>query len=59
VAVSANGMETEAEVLSLKGSEATMMLLDVEQNKRVQASRRMFEIVKKNDVTVRYTETYQ
>jgi len=52
VAVTATAEETDEQILSLKGSDAVMMLLDVKPNLRVQASRRMFEVLKSNDVKV-------
>lgn len=52
VAVTANALETEAEILSLKGSDAVMLLLNMPLSQRVQASRRVFEILKLNEINV-------
>lgn len=52
VAVTSTGMESEAELQSLKGSEAVMMLLDIDIKKRVHASRRVFEILQTNDIKI-------
>ena len=53
VAVTATAEESEEVLLSLKGSPAVMLLLDVKPNLRVQASRRVFEVLKSNDINVR------
>jgi hypothetical protein len=53
VAVTATAKESEEVLLSLKGSPAVMLLLDVKPNLRVQASRRVFEVLKSNDINVR------
>jgi hypothetical protein len=52
VAVTATAEESEEVLLSLKGSPAVMLLLDVKPNLRVQASRRVFEVLKSNDINV-------
>mmetsp|Transcript_28850 Transcript_28850/g.54486 ORF Transcript_28850/g.54486 Transcript_28850/m.54486 type:complete len:738 (-) Transcript_28850:170-2383(-) len=52
VAVTANALETEAEILSLKGSDAVMLLLNMPLSQRVQASRRVFEILKLNEINI-------
>uniref|UniRef100_A0A7S0WSW2 4-hydroxy-3-methylbut-2-en-1-yl diphosphate synthase (ferredoxin), chloroplastic n=1 Tax=Pyramimonas obovata TaxID=1411642 RepID=A0A7S0WSW2_9CHLO len=52
VAVTADGTESEAELAVLKGSEAVKLLLNMHINKRVHASRRVFDILKKQECNI-------
>eukprot|EP00959_Pyramimonas_sp_CCMP1952_P003420 71678-Pyramimonas_sp.AAC.2 len=52
VAVTADGTESEAELHTLKGSGAVMLLLDMHISKRVHSSRRVFDILKKQESMV-------